>query len=239
MDTRPEPSKVVDRATWLEARVDLLNHEKRLTRLRDELTEKRRALPWVRIDKNYTFETPDGERSLTDLFDGRNQLLIYHFMMGPDWTEGCPTCSFWADNFDGIGVHLGDRDTSFVAISRAPMPAIRAYKTRMGWSFPWVSSVSSDFNMDFNVSFPVGDRDGATYNYAAFDGGPEELPGVSAFVRDADDNVFHTYSAYSRGIDAINGAYQFLDLTSNGRGEDGLDYAQEWIRRHDDYDAHP
>jgi len=237
MESHPEPARIVDRATWLEARTELLDQEKELTRLRDEISRKRRAMPWVRIDKTYTFDTPDGARTLADLFDGRSQLLVYHFMMGPGWTEGCPTCSFWADNFEGIGVHLADRDATFLAISRAPLAAIQAYRSRMGWSFPWVSSVTSDFNMDFNVSFPSGERKGAVYNYALFDGEVEELPGVSVFVRDAGGEVFHTYSAYARGIDAVNGAYQFLDLTPKGRGEDGLAFAQAWIRRHDEYSA--
>ncbi|GMQ94549.1 MAG: thioredoxin family protein [Acidimicrobiia bacterium] len=229
------PPSIVDRATWLQARRELLSQEKELTRLRDELSQKRRTMPWVRIDKIYTFDTPDGARTLADLFEGRSQLLIYHFMMGPDWTEGCPTCSFWADNFDGIDVHLADRDTTFVAISRAPLTSIVAYKTRMGWSFPWISSGTSNFNMDFNVSFPTGDREGANYNFAPFDGDGEERPGVSVFSRNVAGEIFHSYSAYARGIEAFNGAYQLLDLTPKGRGEDGLRFAQEWIRRHDDY----
>jgi len=238
MATRPEPASVVDRATWLTARRELLTQEKELTRLRDELSRKRRAMPWVRIEKAYTFETPDGTRTLSELFDGRSQLLIYHFMMGPDWKEGCPTCSFWADNFNGIGVHLADRDTTLVAISRAPLPVIEAYQTRMGWSFPWVSSLTSDFNMDFDVSFPIAESDGATYNYAPFDEDGEERPVVSVFSRGDRGEIYHSYSAYSRGIDSINGAYQLLDLTPKGRGEDGLAFAQQWIRRHDDYGPH-
>jgi len=155
--------------------------------------------------------------------------------MGPDWTEGCQSCSFWADNFDGIDVHLAARDTTFVVVSRAPLPAIDAYRTRMGWSFLWVSSVKSDFNMDFDVSFPIGDRDSATYNYVPFDEDGEERPGVSVFIRGEEGEIYHSYSAYSRGIDIFNGAYQLLDLTPKGRSEDGLQFAQEWIRRHDDY----
>jgi len=231
------PPSVVDRATWLKARRDLLDQEKELTRLRDELNAERRALPWVQITKPYTFDTPAGAKTLADLFDGRSQLLIYHFMMGPDWTEGCPTCSFWADNFDGIDVHLADRDTTFVAASRAPLAAIEAYRARMGWTFSWISSASNDFNMDFHVSFPADDRDGVTYNYVPFDGVGEERPGVSVFARGEGGEIYHTYSAYARGIDVINGAYQLLDMTPNGRGEDELDFAQQWIRRHDDY--HP
>jgi len=235
METNAEAPNVVDRATWLKARVELLHQEKEVTRLKDELSRKRRALPWVRIDKTYTFDAPDGPRTLADLFDGRSQLLVYHFMMGPDWTEGCPTCSFWADNFDGVGVHLADRDTTFVAISRAPMPAIQAYKSRMGWGFTWVSSVGSDFNVDLNVSFPHGSNEEAVYNFAPFKEGGEERPGVSVFARDARGEIFHTYSAYARGVDVFNGAYQLLDLTPKGRGEDGFDFVQQWIRRHDDY----
>jgi len=235
MSSRPKSVSVVDRATWLQVRQELLSQEKELTRLRDELSQKRRAMPWVRIDKTYTFDTSDGARTLAELFDGRSQLLIYHFMMGPDWTEGCQSCSFWADNFDGIDVHLAARDTTFVVVSRAPLPAIDAYRTRMGWSFLWVSSVKSDFNMDFDVSFPIGDRDSATYNYVPFDEDGEERPGVSVFIRGEEGEIYHSYSAYSRGIDIFNGAYQLLDLTPKGRSEDGLQFAQEWIRRHDDY----
>jgi len=227
MDLMAEPT-VASREEWLSARLDLLQAEKELTRRRDELSRQRRALPWVRIDKTYQFDSADGPRSLPDLFDGRSQLLVYHFMFGPDWDEGCPSCSFWADNFDGIGVHLAHRDVTFLAVSRAPLDRLMAYRSRMGWTFPWVSSLGSDFNMDFGVS------EAATYNYVPAASPEEELPGLSAFAQ-RDGEVFHTYSCYSRGIDAFNGAYQLLDLTPKGRDESGLPHSMAWVHRHDAY----
>jgi len=227
MDLMAEPT-VASREEWLSARLDLLQAEKELTRRRDELSRQRRALPWVRIDKTYQFDSADGPRSLPDLFDGRSQLLVYHFMFGPDWDEGCPSCSFWADNFDGIGVHLAHRDVTFLAVSRAPLDRLMAYRSRMGWTFPWVSSLGSDFNMDFGVS------EAATYNYVPAASPEEELPGLSAFAQ-RDGGVFHTYSCYSRGIDAFNGAYQLLDLTPKGRDESGLPHSMAWVHRHDAY----
>ena len=227
MDLMAEPT-VASREEWLSARLGLLQAEKELTRRRDELSRQRRALPWVRIDKAYEFDTADGPRSLPDLFDGRSQLLVYHFMFGPDWDEGCPSCSFWADNFDGIGVHLAHRDVTFLAVSRAPLDRLMAYRSRMGWTFPWVSALGSDFNMDFGVS------EAATYNYVPAASPGEELPGLSAFAQ-RDGEVFHTYSCYSRGIDAFNGAYQLLDLTPKGRDEGGLPHSMAWLHRHDAY----
>jgi predicted dithiol-disulfide oxidoreductase (DUF899 family) len=227
MDLLTEPA-VAGRDEWLRARLDLLQAEKELTRRRDELSRQRRALPWVRIDKAYEFDTPDGPRSLPDLFDGRSQLLVYHFMFGPDWDEGCPSCSFWADNFEGIGVHLAHRDVTLLAISRAPIDRLMAYRSRMGWTFPWVSSLGSDFNMDFGVS------EAPVYNYVPADDPVEEMPGLSAFAQ-RDGEVFHTYSCYSRGIDAFNGAYQLLDLTPKGRDEKGLPHSMAWLHRHDAY----
>jgi len=182
----------------------------------------------VRVDKDYRFDTVDGPRSLPELFEGRGQLLVYHFMFGPEWPEGCPSCSFWADNFDGIGVHLAHRDVTFLAASRAALPRLLAYRSRMGWSFPWVSSSGSDFNLDFGVS------DSPIYNYAPSDSPQEELPGLSAFAQ-RDGEVFHTYSCYARGLDAFNGAYQLLDLTPKGRDEDGLEWPMAWLHRHDAY----
>jgi predicted dithiol-disulfide oxidoreductase (DUF899 family) len=227
MDLLTEPA-VASREEWLRARLDLLQAEKELTRRRDELSRQRRALPWVRVDKAYEFDTPDGPRSLPDLFDGRSQLLVYHFMFGPDWDEGCPSCSFWADNFEGIGVHLAHRDVTLLAISRAPIDRLMAYRSRMGWTFPWVSSLGSDFNMDFGVS------EAPIYNYVPAADPQEELPGLSAFAQ-RDGEVFHTYSCYSRGIDAFNGAYQLLDLTPKGRDEEGLPHSMGWLHRHDAY----
>jgi predicted dithiol-disulfide oxidoreductase (DUF899 family) len=227
MDLLSEPT-VATREEWLRARLDLLQAEKELTRLRDELSRQRRALPWVRIDKDYRFDTVDGPRSLPELFDGRSQLLLYHFMFGPEWPEGCPSCSFWADNFDGIGVHLAHRDVTFLAASRAPLDRLLAYRSRMGWSFPWVSSSGSDFNLDFGVS------DSPIYNYAPSDSAQEELPWLSAFAQ-RDGEVFHTYSCYARGLDAFNGAYQLLDLTPKGRDEGGLEWPMAWLHRHDAY----
>lgn len=228
---------VVDRATWLDARRELLDAEKALTRQRDELAALRRRQPWVRVDTDYTFDTPDGPRHLTDLFDGRPQLVVYHFMLGPDWDEGCPSCSFWADGYDGLTSHLGARDTSLIAVSRAPLANIEAYRERMGWSFPWVSSLDNDFNIDFDVSFPEGHRDDRTYNFAPIEDPPEELPGLSVFFRDDAGDVFHTYSCYARGLDPFNAAYQILDLTPMGRHEDDLEWSMAWLRRHDQYDT--
>jgi predicted dithiol-disulfide oxidoreductase (DUF899 family) len=219
---------IATRDEWLGARLDLLAAEKDLSRRRDELSRQRRALPWVPVDRSYHFDTVDGRRSLAELFDGRSQLLIYHFMFGADWPEGCPSCSFWADSFDGIDVHLAHRDVTFLAASRAPLDRLLAYRERMGWTFEWVSSLASDFNIDFGVS------DASTYNYCHVDEPADELPGLSAFAQ-RDGEVFHTYSCYSRGIDVFNSAYQLLDLTPKGRDEDGLDWTMQWLHRHDAY----
>jgi predicted dithiol-disulfide oxidoreductase (DUF899 family) len=224
------------RQDWIEARLALLDAEKDLTRRRDDLAEQRRALPWVPVDKPYAFEGPDGSVSLRDLFDGRSQLVVYHFMFGRDWDEGCPSCSFWADSFDGVGVHLAHRDVTFVCVSRAEHPKLTAYRERMGWTFPWFSSAPSDFNVDFGVSFtPEQQKGGGTYNFTHQDQLPEEAPGISAFALE-DGQVFHTYSAYSRGLDPINGAYQLLDLAPRGRDEGELEWPMAWLRRHDAYD---
>jgi len=227
---------VGSRDDWLAARLELLDQEKDLNRRRDELAAARRALPWVPVDERYRFDGAEGERSLPDLFDGRSQLLVYHFMFGSDWDEGCPSCSFWADSFDGVGVHLAARDVTLVCVSRAPYPKLAAYQRRMGWHFPWYSSAKSTFNVDFGVSFtPEQQRDGGTYNFRHVDHPPEEAPGISAFVLD-DGRVFHTYSSYSRGLDSINGGYQLLDLAPKGRDEDDLEWPMAWLRRHDAYD---
>jgi predicted dithiol-disulfide oxidoreductase (DUF899 family) len=220
--------KIGTHEEWLAARLELLEAEKEFTRQRDALTRRRMAMPWERVEKSYRFEGPNGVVSLADLFDGRSQLIVYHFMFGPDWDEGCPSCSFWADNFDGIGIHLAHRDVTFLAVSRAPLDRLLAYRKRMGWSFPWVSSLESDFNMDFGVS------NASTYNYAPVAHAEGELPGLSAFAQ-RDGEVFHTYSCYSRGLDAFNGAYQLLDLTPKGRDEDGLEHSMAWLHRRDAY----
>ena len=233
-----DPSQpVVDRSTWLTARRELLDAEKAATKQLDEVAAIRRSLPWVAVEEAYAFDTHDGTKTLADLFDGRSQLVVYHFMMGPDWDEGCPSCSFWADNYDGTDAHLAARDTTLVAISRAPLSAIDAYRERMGWTFEWVSSAPSAFNMDYDVSFPDGYRDGATYNFTPVADPPEEAHGVSVFAKDADGNVYHTYSAYGRGVDLFNGAYQLLDLTPKGRDEEHLAWSMAWLRRHDRYDT--
>jgi len=232
----PMTPTIGTRDEWLAARCQLLVQEKEVNRMRDTLAEQRRALPWVRIDEGYTFETADGVRTLADLFAGRSQLLVYHFMMGPDWEEGCPSCSFWADTYSGLEVHLAARDITFLCASRAPLDKIEAYRSRMGWTFPWVSSAPSDFNFDFGVSFtPDQQENGAEYNYQQTTGMGEELPGLSAFAA-YEGGVYHTYSTYARGLDPLNGAYQLLDLAPRGRDEGGLEWPTMWLRRHDSYE---
>lgn len=227
---------VVSRQDWLAARKALLEREKAFTRARDALSAERRALPWVRIDKDYAFAGPAGRLSLGDLFGGRSQLAVYHFMLGPDWNEGCKSCSFWADNFNGIDVHLAQRDLALVAVSRAPLAKIDAFKRRMGWTFRWVSSFGSDFNRDFGVSFtPEELRGEVEYNYARQTFPADEAPGMSLFARDPDGTVFHTYSCYARGLDMLNGAYHILDLAPKGRDEGGQPYTMAWLRHHDRY----
>jgi predicted dithiol-disulfide oxidoreductase (DUF899 family) len=244
------------REEWLAARLELLKAEKALTRQSDELARRRQELPWVRIDKAYSFQSDEGRKTLADLFEGRSQLLIYHFMFGPEYTAGCPLCSAIADGFDGFVIHLANHDVTLCAVSRAPLAKLQAYKRRMGWSFPWSSSFGSDFNYDFAVSFTDEQWDSGTieYNFHKDDYRPSaaeeasvndwatatvgtdwktyrrEGPGVSAFVLE-DGMVYHTYSAYARGIDALWGMYQWLDRAPLGRNETGI-----WFRRHDEYD---
>jgi len=222
---------VVSRKEWLSARIGFLAKEKEFTRLRDELSRERRTLPWEVVDKKYVFEGPDGKQGLPELFEGKSQLLVYHFMFDPSWEEGCKSCSFWADNFNSIDVHLKHRDTSFLAISRAP------YEKRMGWSFKWVSSFGSDFNYDYNVSFTPEQVAGEAYhNYKNAKPFGSETVGISVFCKGEEGSVFHTYSCYSRGVDMLNGAYNYLDLTPKGRDEEGQEpNPQAWVRRHDDY----
>jgi predicted dithiol-disulfide oxidoreductase (DUF899 family) len=229
--------KVVSEKEWVAARTELLLKEKELTRLRDDLARQRRELPWVRVEKAYTFDTPTGKKTLAELFDGRSQLAVYHFMFGPDWQEGCPSCSFNMDHTDGALAHLAQRDVTFVAISRAPLPKIEAFKKRMGWRFPWVSSFGTDFNYDYQASFKPEDKakGNVYYNYSMMEFPSEEAPGISVFYRDKDGAVFHTYSAYARGTESVMGTYNYLDLVPKGRDEDALPFTMAWVRHHDRY----
>ena len=229
---------IVGGAEWVSARRELLQKEKAFTEARDELSAARRALPWERVAKDYAFETPRGRARLADLFDGRRQLIVYHFMLGPDWEEGCKSCSFWVDNFNGIDVHLRHRDVTLLAVSQAPLAKIEAYRRRMGWTIAWVSSFGSDFNFDYQVSFRPEDvaAGKAVYNYAATKTTMSELPGISVFCRDDAGAVFHTYSCYARGLDMLNGAYHYLDLVPKGRDEAGLPSTMSWLRRRDQYE---
>lgn len=231
------PHKIVSRDEWLQARKAHLAHEKEFTRARDRLSAERRALPWVKVEKAYAFDGPTGRQSLGDLFAGRSQLVVQHFMFAPDWNEGCKSCSFWADGFERMTPHLAARDTTLVAISRAPLPKLAAFKARMGWTFDWVSSAGSDFNYDFAVSFtPEQIASGAKiYNFGTSGFGIEEAPGISVFIRDEAGNVFHTYSCFERGLDMMNAAYHYLDLTPIGRNEAGLPYPMDWVRLRDQY----
>ena len=231
--------RVVSHKAWTAARRKFLAKEKKFTRLRDELARQRRALPWEKVDKQYVFDGPKGRETLPELFDGRSQLVVYHFMFAPDWNEGCKHCSFWADNFNGLGIHLNHRDVSFVAISRAPLEKLEAFKRRMDWSFKWVSSGGNDFNYDYQASFtPQEVESGAAFfNYSKSDVGATDREGVSVFYKDAGGAVFHTYSSYARGIDMLNTAYHYLDLVPKGRDEDDLEFTQAWVRYHDKYDA--
>ena len=227
---------VVPHDEWLAARTAFLEKEKQFNKLRDDLTRQRRALPWERVERPYEFDTPSGKRSLGDLFDGRRQLLVYHFMFAPDWQDGCKHCSFWADQFNALGVHLNQRDTTFVAISRAPLEKLEAFKQRMGWSFTWVSSAPSEFNFDLGVSFTPEQMSAGSgvYNYRPGERGPER-EGASAFYRGDDGAIYHTYSTYARGIDLLNTTYNALDLTAKGRDEEHLNGPQAWVRLHDRY----
>ena len=230
---------VLTHEEWVEARRGLLKKEKEFTRLRDELSAERRSLPWEKVEKDYAFEGPAGRETLADLFDGRSQLIVYHFMYGPGWEVGCKSCSYLADHFEPAIVHLNARDVSFVAVSRAPLEDFREFRERMGWSFKWLSSHGSDFNWDFHVSFTQEELDSgkAYYNYAAEGFDCTEGPGASVFYRDADGKIFHTYSAYSRGLDMFITAYNYLDIVPKGRDEDDLAFTMEWVRHHDNYGA--
>jgi len=232
---------VVSSDRWIAERKKLLAREKELTHLHDQIAAARRALPWVRIDKNYVFDSPQGRRSLADLFEGRRQLLVQHFMLGPAWEQGCPSCSFMADHTDGMNVHLAHRDVTMVAISRAPIAEIERFRQRMGWQFNWVSSNGNDFNYDFHVSFTPEERAKGEvyYNYGMTDFPAEEAPGISVFYRNDAGEIFRTYSTFGRGVEVMMGAYYMLDLTPKGRDEDNLRYGMEWVRHHDRYEPAP
>ena len=233
---------IVSRDEWLVARKAHLAREKELTRLRDQVSAERRNLPWVKVEKRYVFDGPDGKETLADLFDGRSQLIVYHFMFGPGWEEGCKSCSFLADHIDGALVHLNARDVTLVVVSRAPLPQIAAFKKRMGWRCKWASSYGSDFNSDYHVSFTKDDlAKGKTYyNYQVRESPSEgEAPGISVFYKDGTGGIFHTYSAYARGLDMLVGTYNYLDLTPKGRDEDGLPFTMDWVRHHDRYGDDP
>ena len=228
--------RVVSHEQWVTERVAFMAKEKEFTRLRDELSRQRRELPWEQVTKPYVFDGPRGRETLAELFEDRSQLVVYHFMFDPAADEGCPSCSFWADNFNGIDIHLAHRDIAFLAISRAPLPKLEAYKKRMGWSFKWVSAGESDFNYDFQVSFDAeaARRGTAHYNYGTGRKINVDMPGVSVFYQDPQGEVYHTYSTYSRGIDLLNGAYNYIDLTPKGRDEGGR--IMSWLRRRDQYE---
>lgn len=231
------PHQIVSQDEWIAARKQLLIKEKEFTHLRDQLSAERRNLPWVKVEKPYTFDTPSGKRTLSDLFDGRSQLVVKHFMFGPDWTDGCVGCSFEMDHMDGVLVHLEHHDVTYVVVSRAPLAKLEAFKRRMGWRFQWVSSYGSDFNYDFHVSFTPDDIASrrAYYNYDVRDVGIDEMSGRSVFYRDETGTVFHTYSSYARGGELGLGSYAVLDITPKGRNETINGNMTDWVRHHDRY----
>ena len=236
--TGPKDFKVVPHAEWTQSRVKFLEKEKEFTKLRDELARLRRELPWEKVEKSYVFDGPDGKETLADLFAGQPQLIVQHLMFGPDDKMACKSCSFWADSMDANEIHLRHRNTQFVAISRAPLAKIEDYRKRMGWRFKWLSAFANEFNFDYGVSFtPEQLKNGAVYNYRHGKVGNAELPGFSVFVKDAKDEIFHSYSTYTRGLDALNPTYQVLDLTPMGRDEETQKpHEMAWVRRHDEYE---
>lgn len=229
---------IVNQEEWLQARKEFLLKEKEFTKAREALSKARRALPKVKIDKDYRFQGSEGELSLLDLFKGRSQLVIYHFMLGPGWEEGCPSCSFWADNYNGTEIHLAHRDITLAVVSRGPLDTIQQYRERMGWGFDWYSSEASDFNFDFAVSFTEEQRESGepNYNYGTIPFSMDEGPGFSVFEKDEAGNVYHTYSTFARGLDIFNSAYHIMDMTPKGRNEDDLPFTMAWVRRHDQYE---
>ena len=231
--------KAVSPEKWLAARKELLRKEKEFTRLRDELSKQRREMPWEKVEKQYVFEGPKGKVALSDLFQGRSQLIVYHFMFGPGWKEGCPSCSFLADTFDGSAIHMAQRDATLMVVSRATLPEIEAFKKRMGWRFPWVSSNGSDFNFDYHVSFTKDEvaKGKMYYNYDITEFPSDEGPGLSVFYKNKAGEIFHTYSGYARSLDILLMTYNFLDFTPKGRDEDGLAYTMAWVRHHDRYES--
>lgn len=228
--------QIVSRDAWLVARKAHLRNEKALTRLRDIVAAERRALPWVKVEKQYVFDTTDGQRTLAELFGGNSQLIVHHFMFAPEWDAGCPSCSLEADHAEGALVHLENHDVSYVRVSRAPLDKLEAYRKRMGWKVRWVSAYGSEFNFDFHVSFRPEDLAAGKvdYNYDLVDG-YDELPGLSVFYRDDDGDVFHTYSSYARGNEEVNGVFVYLDITPKGRNEREI---MDWVSRHDEYEVH-
>jgi predicted dithiol-disulfide oxidoreductase (DUF899 family) len=239
MKQHMEPHEIVSHDEWLAARRAHLVEEKAFSRARDALSRKRRELPWEKVDKNYVFDTPSGKKSLADLFGGKSQLIVYHFMLGPGWEAGCPSCSLLADHFDGAVTHLAQRDVSFVVISRAPLPQIEAFQRRMGWRFQWASSFGADFNYDYQVSMSPQEKASGRvfYNYETIEDFPsEERPGASVFYKNPAGEIFHTYSTYGRGLDILIGAYNFLDLAPKGRDEEELAWSMAWVRHHDRYE---
>ena len=233
--------KIVSREEWIAARKALMTREKELTQAREALSRQRRELPWVKVDQDYVFDGPDGKVTLGDLFKGRPQLVVQHVMFAPEWDAACKSCSFWVDGFERMVPHLAARDTTMVAVSRAPVAKLAAFKQRMGWTFDWVSSGSNDFNYDYGVSFTQEQIDAgdAKYNYGTTPLYGPELPGISVFFRDDKGSVFHTYSTFARGLDMMNAAYHYLDLTPLGRHEEGLPYPMDWVRLRDQYQPAP
>jgi predicted dithiol-disulfide oxidoreductase (DUF899 family) len=234
-----ENHKIVSESEWIEYRKALLKDEKEFTILCDKLSRQRRDLPWIAVNKEYIFEGPNGKQTLSELFDGRSQLVVYHFMFDPSWEAACPSCSFWADSFNGIIVHLNQRDVTMIAVSRARYSKVAAYQKRMGWDFKWMSSHNTDFNFDYGVSFTPEEfaKKQAYYNFITQDPHSSEREGVSVFYKDPAGRIYHTYSAYARGIDMLNTAYHYLDLVPKGRDEDGHEFPQFWVRRHDEYNS--
>jgi predicted dithiol-disulfide oxidoreductase (DUF899 family) len=234
-----QPPKIVSHDEWTAARTAYLAEEKAFSKARDALSKKRRELPWEKVEKKYLFDGPNGKETLADLFGGKSQLIVYHFMFGPDWEQGCPSCSFVADHFDGTVIHLAQRDVTFLLVSRAPLDQIEKFKKRMGWKFKWVSSFGTDFNHDYQVSASPEEKasGNAMYNYEMTTFPSDERPGASVFCKNGAGDIFHTYSTYGRGLDILVGTYNLLDLAPKGRDEEGLKWSMAWLRHHDRYEG--